>query len=886
MAQSLAHRNAHLALPAALVAVLLALAAALFIAWPSASAADQGNCKPGKTRVTELEAGDTCRIAAGSGQVLRHTYRADRLVAEMTSGGEYPSGRAAGLRADYVATGNVTVTARLPGEITIVNQKGSGDSDNVTYNIRVAGDGQNMGVCSPGSTQYLLPGDYCRLHENNGAQLTHLSADGTPSSDRSVVKLVADSDPYYQGQLKFGAYGTGDGENTFTVAGHRSGWDSTGSAAREYESRNFILLQAVDTGAATIKSGGKTYKFEVISEPQFEIDFLNDSDGIIEAGDVVHVGVRALGVVRGQGYPVGLVAASGAGSDAIAIGDDRKFVFGPRSGTFGDYTVELSVPSTGLRFGTPNDEYTDGPATASGSYGSKAVDRAWTAYSKGWSPNLGQGFKTTSQVQRLRMVDLGLIETAATQVPITSVAYLVTDGAQQGEYTISAKVRSSDLRPDAVGRLDVGYTITKTVTIVTDAGQPLSSVELSLAPDYESVAGQGSSIKVVLAAKNSLGNPANAADLTSIIVSAPGAWISHREGREKHQLALDEDDGLKEEMTFTVTSAAEGQVSVTATVAGRSSAQTSKALTLTFGGKAKSVVLGAASGRLGTAKTTDANKNRVTIEVTGKDASGQKASVKKSALRASVKDAAGTAKHLRVKLAQGKTGTGDDAKDDVHTVIATVEVTDAKVAPGTYTLEVTLGGQSTTKQTAKFSVSGPAASIVVSANKSTVSLGEIVVVTAKLMDKDGNPAQDSVDADVSFAAAGNLNLLSFGATKGSVKAKGGEASMRFLVTGGSGTAAVLVSQGDVTGIVSIREATGVTTATLNCLSAMAKFATWTCASEVTASRVFRLLSGHGASALLLWDGSAWKRYSVVNGKKVPGSNDFKVSEYSIIYISS
>ena len=884
MTQSLIRRRPHLALPVALVAALLALAAALFVAWPSAGAANQGACASGKTNVQELDVGDTCRIAAANGQVLRHTYRADRLVAEMTSGGSYPTRRAAGLRADYVATGNVTVTARLPGEITIVNQKGSGDSDNVTYNIRVTGEGQNMGVCSAGSMQYLLPGDYCRLHVNNGAQLTHLSADGTPSSDRSVVKLVADSDTYYQGLLKFGAYGTGDKENTFTVAGHLSGWDSTGSAAREYESRSFILLRAVDTGTATIESGGKRYKFEVISEPQFEIDFLNDSDGIIEAGDVVHVGVRALGVTRGQGSPVGLVAASDARTDAIAIGNSRKFVFGPRSGTFGDYTVELSVPSTGLRFGTPKDEYTAGPATASGRYNSNTVDRAWAAYSRGWRPKLNEGFKTTSQVQRIRMVDVGLVQTAATQGPITSVAYLVTDGAQQGEYTISAKVRSSDLRPDAVGRLDVGHTITKTLTIVADAGQPLDSVELSLAPDYESVVGQGSSIEVVLEVKNSLDNPTNAADVTSILLLAPGAWISHRADRKEHSLTLD--GGLKEKTTFTVTRATEGSVAVSVTVSGRSGVKASETLTLTFTGKAKSVVVGAASGLLGTAKTTDANKNRVTIEVTGKDASGQKASVKKSALRASVKDTSGkTAKHLRVKLAQGKTGTDADAEDDMHTVVATVEVTDAKVAPGTYTLEVMLGGQSSTKQTAKFSVSGPTASIVVSADKRSVSLTEIVVVTAKLKDKDGNPAQDSVDADVTFLAVGSLELKRLGKI-GSVKSKGGEASVQFLVTQGSGVATIVVTHGEVTGTTSVRKATGATAATLSCLTATAKFSTWKCASETTASRVFRLLSGYGASAVLLSDGSAWKRYSVVNGKQVPGSKDFAVSQNDIIYISN
>ena len=36
----------------------------------------------------------------------------------------------------------------------------------------------------------------------------------------------------------------------------------------------------------------------------------------------------------------------------------------------------------------------------------------------------------------------------------------------------------------------------------------------------------------------------------------------------------------------------------------------------------------------------------------------------------------------------------------------------------------------------------------------------------------------------------------------------------------------------------------------------------------------------------LWNGSAWVRYSVVDGTMVPGSSDFMVAENDILYISN
>ena len=69
-----------------------------------------------------------------------------------------------------------------------------------------------------------------------------------------------------------------------------------------------------------------------------------------------------------------------------------------------------------------------------------------------------------------------------------------------------------------------------------------------------------------------------------------------------------------------------------------------------------------------------------------------------------------------------------------------------------------------------------------------------------------------------------------------------------------------------------------------CLSNLNGFATWVCGVESSASEIFGLVTGRGATALHLWNRSAWVRYSVVDGTVVAGSSEFMVAENDILYI--
>ena len=75
-------------------------------------------------------------------------------------------------------------------------------------------------------------------------------------------------------------------------------------------------------------------------------------------------------------------------------------------------------------------------------------------------------------------------------------------------------------------------------------------------------------------------------------------------------------------------------------------------------------------------------------------------------------------------------------------------------------------------------------------------------------------------------------------------------------------------------------------ASVACLSNLSGFSTWSCGVESSASEIFGLVSGRGATAIHLWNGSAWVRYSVVDDAMVPGSSDFMVTKSDILYISN
>ena len=63
---------------------------------------------------------------------------------------------------------------------------------------------------------------------------------------------------------------------------------------------------------------------------------------------------------------------------------------------------------------------------------------------------------------------------------------------------------------------------------------------------------------------------------------------------------------------------------------------------------------------------------------------------------------------------------------------------------------------------------------------------------------------------------------------------------------------------------------------LSCLSTFSAFSTYTCGQDRSASELFAMVSGRGATAIHQWNGAAWVCYTVVVDTLMPGFTDFPV----------
>ena len=400
----------------------------------------------------------------------------------------------------------------------------------------------------------------------------------------------------------------------------------------------------------------------------------------------------------------------------------------------------------------------------------------------------------------------------------------------------------------------------------------------------------------------------------------------------------------KERFQVTAGGNVAASVDVYVTLIGGSGVVTSDTVNISFTGPADSISVGDPSGPLGQ------SNSEITIAVTATDSAGNGVALGPDDVSAVVKDRSGNDPNIGVEHQKGDndrdgcrdgtlnevgdalstdapcaSGNGDDKRTtgtneatgftatpkthytekpfDGKTVVVPVSTGAEKADPGEYTVVVTFGEE---ESEVTIHVAGPSASIEASTDaEGAVAIGQVIEVTAMVTDADGISVQNAVvDSDpntdgnqtigepVTFTAVGALQLRTIGNDiSTTVGTKDGVATARFVVTQGSGTATIIVSAGNASTFVSLNdaveeEAMPEEEASVSCLSNLAGFATWACGVESSASEIFGLVSGRGATALHLWNGSAWVRYSVVDGTMVPGSSDFMVAENDILYISN
>ena len=583
----------------------------------------------------------------------------------------------------------------------------------------------------------------------------------------------------------------------------------------------------------------------------------------------------------------------------------------------------LAHPSTGHHIHFLND--TDGTVKAGKEVQAQLQNEAGDPVAASWTVEVGLLVSDASGAQTSR----------STGSETATIAHISTKGSAVGVYKVIATAGGKDYETelkvgesgDALGSVEITFGKVGHSGVSTDATDGAVAEQYGATdPTWDGCQDDGQAeddhspncIALTVTAKNSLGATANKDDVSAIHLFAPLATLVVNSGSSDIDAPAAANDGTvniggaQASATFFVTKDVAGAVEVTAIVLGESGSVTSAPVSLTFTGPAATISVSEASGPLartgtrymmatddgcnaqgareenGSEKCAEIKAEGVAdFEVTATDKSGNSATP--PSVDVTVKDAGGNQVATISAAAAARPKSGAPL-----THIIELAATSAK--PGSYTATFMYG---TDKHERDIVVSGAAASVSLMTEWNED--GNTVTVTATVTDAadgTGNPVPDATD--VSFEAVGNLDLRArsgAGVAKdadgkgATVKTNDGVAVVRFSPIASSGTALIFASipGADAVADVSIEaeaEAMPEEEASVACLSSLSGFATWACGVESSASEIFGLVSGRGATALHLWNGSAWVRYSVVDGTMVPGSSDFMVAENDILYISN
>lgn len=615
---------------------------------------------------------------------------------------------------------------------------------------------------------------------------------------------------------------------------------------------------------------------------------IDDTDNVVKAGTSNDVRLHVTGDDGGAAYTVSFVI----GSSGIVISDGATDQITPRAD---DSTPHAPAGSVATVVFPPNaaGEYTISARVTRGTGDDLVNLDGFLTVTVG-----DPGVNIASAEIKLGKAGHNAARTAGSDTatapahPAISTTDATTDGAPDS-YTDCAVSGAANTRVTGDESLD-GTTVPD-VTPTTTYDAALSGC-----------------VALTLTVSNSLGEKANAAEITQIDVYAPLATVifDATATADTNDTGVDTDGAARvadsaNSVKFFIAKAAAGEVPVTAFVQGRTGFTSAQTFTLTFTGSADTISVGEADSALaqtGTAyvapvedDTTTADVDETVeevessgearIEVTAVDKAGNVATLVPTQIGVEIFDADD---ELYTKIESTVTQQKNAKGADVSTALR-ITLRGEEADPGTYTVKVTFGDNDPVETTVV--VAGKVADVALEASKTTVAIGDIITVTATVTDADGNLSPDV--GDVAFQAVGALvlNALGKGANGGSVSVgiDDGTAMARFVVTNGSGTSTIIGSVSGIDGVTSVSTEAAEAAeeaVSLDCLSSPTGFSSYTCSMDSSASELFGLLSGRGATAIHLWNGSMWVRYAVVDGAEIPGSSDFTVTEDDILYISN
>ena len=502
----------------------------------------------------------------------------------------------------------------------------------------------------------------------------------------------------------------------------------------------------------------------------------------------------------------------------------------------------------------------------------------------------------------------------------------VPKGTTPGEYTLDVTIYSdgsrSGLNSDR-GRLKA-YS-SSDVLIVGDAGMNVSEAVLVLSPldadgapvaegtsqktQPSSSAAKGDPIRLTLTSLNALGNASN--PWINVTVTAAGAKIRHSHSVNAKGAYVAEsgttsrDNSLQlngldaASIVVEISKDTPGAVEVSALVVdpNGSGYDGSDTVNLTFTGPAKTVSLSDATTTLlnryvdhkADDDDTDTDpRDNISLKLTASDADGH-AVVPTG--NATVTIAGPDGSMVATDGAGQKIVVSQKVAATTNTISLRVAASVTAANPlksGEYTVTAKDGAR---KDTAMFTVVGLADTVSMEASEANED--GLIEVTVTVTDADGNPVADGTVVSIQEADLRGDDDQVLYLTSSTGKTKAGEAKATFIEIGPGRAAIIAMADGksDVVRVTSTfdapePEAMPEEEASVACLSELSGFATWSCGVEADASEIFDMVSGRGVTALHLWNGSTWVRYSVVDGAMVPGSSDFMVTKSDILYISN
>ena len=519
-------------------------------------------------------------------------------------------------------------------------------------------------------------------------------------------------------------------------------------------------------------------------------------------------------------------------------------------------------------------------------------------------PTTGLSLKAADgTTQRKSDIDTGVSVTAGQGSVTTTDFVLITDGAPDGEYEVTATAsQGADAAMVTSAKFPAKLTIGDAGDVVADATLELGLMEGPSDGDATNdesetgSVGRTGNINLVLSVTNGIDNPARAADVDEIRVVAPFGDVKYYDGSGPEPVAADPKAMASKLMkgSLVINIASSGgkarTIDAYAIVLGKVGVATTGTVSLNFTGDAASVDLADATENLRSINLED-EMDSIKLMVTAADSSGNTAAVP-DPLTITVHDPDGK------QLATSGDSRKIDAERMTESGKTVIKVTnrsgndaDTALKVGEYTVKVTSGS---INDSAMFMVVGGADELSIEAdNMAPSEIAERVVVKATVRSGDQPVADGTVVTFMSRDTTGDSDSVLVPTMSETPGTKDGVATATYVVIG-AGSAVVTATADGQVGVVVVESTAGMVEpeampeeeVSVGCLSNLSGFSTWSCGVESSASEIFGLVSARGVTAIHLHNGTAWVRYSVVDGAMVPGSSDFMVTENDILYISN